>query len=106
MNELRTGGLAAGMAALCLAVGSAQPPAGQKKNEQPPGKQDPQQAIEPRGGPGAGQAFLARFAGDWEVEKKFFPRGGEPSVSKGTCKQEMVHGGRFLRSEFTFESTD
>src|SRR5262249_42322003 len=42
-----------------------------------------------------------------DVEKKFFPRGGgEPSLSKGTCKQEMIHGGRFLRSEFTFESTD
>src|SRR5262245_9819824 len=104
MNELRTGSLVAGMAALCLAAGAGQPPTGQKRVDQPPGKQDPQQAIEPRSGPGAGQAFLARFAGEWDVEKKFFPRGGgEPSVSKGSCKQEMIHGGRFLRSEFTFE---
>jgi Protein of unknown function (DUF1579) len=105
MNELRTGGLAAGMVALCLAAGADQPPSGQKKNDQTPDKKDPQQAVEPRSSPGAGQKFLEQFAGDWDVEKKFFPRGGgEPSLSKGSVKQDMIHGGRFLRSEFTFDS--
>src|SRR5262245_476353 len=97
---------AVGLIALSLSVGAGQPPAGQKK-DQPPAKQDPQQAIEPKSDPGAGQKFLAQFAGDWDVEKKFFPRGGgEPNVSKGTCKQELIHAGHFLRSEFTFEAAN
>jgi hypothetical protein len=29
---------------------------------------------------------------------------GEPVVQKGDCRQTMIHGGRFLQSEFTFES--
>jgi hypothetical protein len=106
MNEVRTGSLAAGMIALAIAGGTGQPTGGQNKTA-PPSKPDPQQAIEPRSTPGAGQKFLEQLAGDWNVEKKFFPRGGgEPSMSKGTCKQEMVHAGHFLRSEFTFESAD
>jgi hypothetical protein len=91
----------AGLLAATLAFGQTPP-----KKADPPAdpKKDPQQAIEPRSGPGAGQKFLEQFVGEWEVEKKFFPRGGgEPGVSKGTCKQEMIHGGRFLRSEFVFD---
>ncbi|QEL14492.1 DUF1579 family protein [Limnoglobus roseus] len=88
--------------ALAILAGAQQPPPGKKDDA----KKDPQQAFEPRSGPGAGQKFLEKFVGDWAVEKKFFPRdGGQPSVSKGTCKQEMIHAGRFLRSEFTFEGT-
>jgi Protein of unknown function (DUF1579) len=105
MNEMRKGGLAAGLVALAVAAGSGVPSGGQNTAAQPPAKQDPQQAVEPRGAPGAGQKFLEQFAGDWDVEKKFFPRGGgEPSVSTGTCKQEMIHAGHFLRSEFVFEA--
>src|SRR5690242_7203752 len=93
------GGAAITMLLAAAAVG--QPPAGSDDK----GKKDPQAAFEPRSGPGAGQAFLAKFAGDWAVTKTFFPRtaGAEPAKSSGTCKQEMVHGGRFLRSEFTFD---
>src|SRR5689334_25239772 len=69
----------------------------------PPARPDPQSTYEPRSGPGAGQEFLAKFVGDWDVAKAFYPRGGgEPSRSAGECRQTMVHGGRFLRSEFTF----
>lgn len=83
--------------ALAAAVGSGQTP---------DKKKDPQQAFEPKSAPGAGQKFLEKFVGDWTVEKKFFPRdGGAPNIGKGTCKQEMIHGGRFLKSEFTFEGT-
>jgi hypothetical protein len=61
--------------------------------------------FEPRSEPGAGQAYLARFAGDWKVVKTFHPRnGGAPVVAGGTCHQEMVRGGRFLQSDFTFEA--
>ena len=67
-----------------------------------PAKKDPQSAIEPRSKPGAGQKFLEQFVGDWEVVKTFYPRSGEPSVAKGTCRQAMIHGGRFLQSEFVF----
>jgi hypothetical protein len=71
--------------------------------QEPPPKKDPQSAIEPRSAPGKGQKFLERFAGEWEVVKTFHPRQGEPSTSKGTCRQTMVHDGRFLQSEFTFD---
>jgi hypothetical protein len=77
-----------------LLAGGGQPPADKK---------DPQSAIEPRSGPGAGQKFLEKFAGDWEVVKTFHPRAGDPVATRGTCRQTMVHGGRFLQSEFTFD---
>jgi hypothetical protein len=64
-----------------------------------------QKKFEPRSEPGAGQAYLARFAGDWKVVKTFHPRnGGAPVVAEGTCHQEMVRGGRFLQSDFTFDA--
>jgi hypothetical protein len=72
--------------------------------QQPPDKKDPQSAIEPKSKPGVGQKFLEKFVGDWEVAKAFHPRMGEPTKQKGECRQTMVHGGRFLQSEFTFES--
>lgn len=72
----------------------------------PDDKKDPQQQFEPKAAPGAGQKFLAKMAGDFTVAKTFFPRtaGAEPAKTTGTCKQEMVHDGRFLRSEFTFDA--
>ena len=72
---------------------------------QPPQKpKDPQSAYEPRSGPGAGQKFLEQFVGDWDVLKTFHPRAGDPVRQKGECRQTMMHGGRFLRSEFVFGS--
>lgn len=67
-------------------------------------KKDPLQSFEPRSKPGAGQKFLEKFAGDWDVVKTFHPRKGEPVRATGTCRQTMIHGGRFLQSEFTFIS--
>lgn len=64
-------------------------------------KADP---FEPRSAPGAGQAYLTRFAGDWEVTKTFHPRDGAPVVAQGRCRQTMVRDGRFLKSEFTFDA--
>jgi hypothetical protein len=64
---------------------------------------DPQAAIEPRSGPGAGQKFLRQFVGEWVVAKAFYPRdGGEPARSLGVCSQKLIHDGRFLQSEFVF----
>ena len=75
--------------------------------EPPPEKQkDPQSTYEPRSNPGAGQKFLEKFVGDWDVLKKFYPRSGDPMASKGECRQTMLHGGRFLQSEFTFRQKD
>lgn len=84
---------------LLVAVAGGQPPA------KPTGKPDPQEKFEPKAGPGAGQKFLTAFVGEWDVEKTFFPRteGAAPAKSKGTCKQEMIHDGRFLKSEFVFD---
>jgi Protein of unknown function (DUF1579) len=63
---------------------------------------DPQSAYEPRSAAGAGQEFLAKFVGEWLVTKKFFPRSGAPVVTMGECRQTMIHGGRFLQSNFVF----
>src|SRR5262249_17432415 len=59
--------------------------------------------YEPRSAPGAGQKFLAKFVGEWEVAKTFYPRSGQPSRMKGECRQTLQHDGRFLQSEFVFE---
>jgi hypothetical protein len=64
---------------------------------------DPQAGFEPRSGPGAGQKFLERFVGDWDVDKAFYPRTGEPARSRGSCHQAMINDGRFLESRFVFE---
>jgi hypothetical protein len=77
----------------------------QAAEQQPPAK-DPQSSFEPRSGPGAGQKYLERFVGDWDVEKTFYPRSGDPSRQKGECRQSMMHDGRFLKSEFTFDQGD
>ncbi len=72
--------------------------------QQPASKKDPQASFEPRLGPGAGQKYLEAFVGDWDVVNTFYPRsGGEPSRTAGTCRQTMIHDGRFLQSEFVFE---
>jgi hypothetical protein len=72
--------------------------------EPPPPPKDPQATYEPRSAPGAGQKFLEKFVGDWDVVKTFYPRAGDPARSKGTCHQTMIHGGRFLQSEFVFSA--
>lgn len=68
-------------------------------------KKDPQSAVEPRSAPGNGQRFLKKFVGDWEVVKTFHPKSGEPFRVTGACKQTMIHGGRFLQSDFVFRSS-
>jgi hypothetical protein len=89
------------IAVLTGAVAGGQPP--RDKADRLPGAGDPQAAIEPRSGPGAGQKFLRQFVGEWEVTKAFYPRGGgEPTRSPGVCSQKLIHDGRFLQSEFVF----
>ena len=64
---------------------------------------DIQARFEPPSGPGAGQAFLKTFEGEWNVERIFYPpSGGPPRVATGECTQKMVQDGRFLESDFTF----
>ena len=90
-----------GVFVVLLAAGlgvRAEPP-----QDKPAEKKDPQSAIEPRSAPGAGQKFLARFVGDWDVVKTFHPRSGDPARATGVCRQTMIHGDRFLRSDFTFD---
>jgi Protein of unknown function (DUF1579) len=91
---LRRIGVPVVLLTLGLLVGAGEPPPGQK---------DPQSGFEPRSGPGAGQKFLEKFVGDWDVVKTFYPRQGEPAQSKGECHQTMLHEGRFLQSEFIFD---
>ena len=79
----------------CLLSGTAVP---QDK------KKDPMQSFEPRSKPGAGQKFLEKFVGEWDVVKTFHLRAGDPAKSTGQCRQTMIQNGRFLQSEFTFKS--
>jgi Protein of unknown function (DUF1579) len=65
-------------------------------------RKDTQATFGPRSGPGAGQRFLEKFAGDWSVTKTFYPRAGEPIRTDGRCRQAMIHEGRFLQSDFVF----
>jgi hypothetical protein len=65
-----------------------------------------QGAYEPHAKPGAGQALLAQFAGDWDVVKTFYPANGAPVQTKGECRQKMIHDGHFLESDFTFFEAD
>lgn len=90
---------------LLLAAGILVPSVGlsQDKKED---KKDPQSAIEPKSKSGVGQKFLEHFVGDWDVAKTFHPRAGQPVTQKGSCRQSAIHGGRFLQSEFTFETAD
>jgi hypothetical protein len=67
-------------------------------------KKDPLQSFEPKSKPGAGQKFLEKFVGDWDVVKTFRPRAGEPVKATGECRQSMIQDGRFLQSEFTFKA--
>jgi Protein of unknown function (DUF1579) len=66
------------------------------------GQNAPQTTFERRSSPGAGQKFLEKFAGDWNVTKTFYPRAGEPIRTEGRCHQAMIHEGRFLQSDFVF----
>ncbi len=83
------------VALACLLVMADDPPAAKAQ-------QDPQAKFEPKSAPGAGQKYLEKFVGDWDVAKAFYPRTGEPARTSGTCRQTMIHKGRFLQSDFVF----
>ena len=90
---------AAGLMGLEIAAAQDATPAAPNK--------DAQARYEPPSGPGAGQAFLAKFEGQWTVERIFYPpSGGAPAKATGECTQKMVQDGRFLESEFTFHTQD
>jgi Protein of unknown function (DUF1579) len=87
--------------ALGLATGAAlaQPRPGRGAGETRGSKR----RVETPSGPGAGQAFLKQFEGEWTVERNFYPPGGgAPNHATGECTQKMVQDGRFLQSDFTF----
>jgi hypothetical protein len=77
-------------------------PAGAASRAQEPQPRDAQSRAEPRSAPGAGQAFLEKMAGEWEVSKVIHPPSGEPVRTSGRCRQTMIQGGRFLQSDFVF----
>jgi Protein of unknown function (DUF1579) len=66
-------------------------------------KKSDRSKFEPRSEPGAGQALLKRFEGDWDVTKTIHRQTGDPSRTIGRCRQTMIHDGRFLQSDFTFD---
>ena len=93
--------------AASMALGTALHAAAPPPPAPPPGpRQDAQERYEPRSATGAGQALLARFAGDWDVVKTFYPMNGAPVRTAGECRQRMIHDGHFLESSFTFVEKD
>ena len=51
--------------------------------------------------PGEIHQAMASFAGDWKTESKMWMTpGAEPTVTQGTCKMEMILGGRYLKSTY------
>ncbi len=68
--------------------------------------QNTHKEYEPPSAAGAGQKLLEQIAGDFDMTKTFFPATGKPTVTKGTVKQFMVQGGKFLESDFTFFDPD
>ncbi len=80
--------------ASCLLLAAAEPPASQKQAES---------SEEANSRPGAGQIYLEKMVGNWDVSKVFYPRAGDPVRSPGECRQKMIQDGKFLQSEFVFE---
>ena len=51
--------------------------------------------------PGEVHQAMASFTGDWKTENKMWMAPGmEPTVTQGTCKMEMLLGGRYLKSTY------
>ncbi len=88
-------------AALWSTVARSQQPAPAATQTAPAGPKTHAE-YEPPTGPGAGQALLSQFAGDWDVVKTFYRPTGDPVSTKGECIQRMIQDGRFLQSDFTF----
>jgi hypothetical protein len=69
-------------------------------------QRDAQPRGEPSSAPGAGQKFLERIVGQWDVTKVIHLGAGEPIRTSGRCRQSMIQDGRFLQSEFVFQQDD
>lgn len=52
--------------------------------------------------PGVHHKHLQATAGDWEYKSKMWmDPAAPPTESEGTCKREMILGGRYLREEYS-----
>ena len=56
--------------------------------------------YEKLGAPGPEHAHFAEAVGTWKTETKMWMGPGEPSVSTGTSKMEVIFGGRFMKEDF------
>ena len=70
---------------------------------QQPIKNDAESSHERASAPGAGQRYLAKIVGTWNVSKVFYPGQGDPIRTSGECRQTMIQDGKFLQSEFVFK---
>ena len=50
--------------------------------------------------PGPMHELLKSLAGNWNTSNKSWYGPGDPVLSTGTCKREMILGGRFLKSTY------
>ena len=50
--------------------------------------------------PGPMHELLKSFAGTWKTSNKTWMGPGDPVLSEGTCKREMIIGNRFLQSTY------
>ena len=91
--------LAIGLALVASAPARAQDAAADSLPAPTPAERDEALAAWDRAGePGPWHAFLARRAGRWDVAGRIWNEpGGEPAVSVGESRLEMVLSGRFLQ---------
>ena len=83
---------------LAMAYAVPRMPAGQQMSEQEKKMMDQMMKY---GTPGPNHELLKKYAGDWDVEIKMWPNpAAAPMTSKGTFKNELLFGGRYLQGRF------
>ena len=73
-----------------------------QEGKQPPGPDMEQmmKMYEKLGAPGPEHARFAEAVGTWKTETKMWMGPGEPSVSTGISKREVIFGGRYVKEDF------
>ena len=71
-----------------------------------PGMEAMMKMYEALGTPGPEHAHLKEAVGTWKTEMKMWMGPGEPQVSTGTSKMEVIFGGRYLKEHFQCSMMD
>jgi hypothetical protein len=58
------------------------------------------EVMQKYGTPGKQHEMLKKYVGEWDVELKSFPPGGQPVMGKGTEKNALIFDGRYVECSF------